>query len=65
MTSPEALAQLLAQAPRDCWIALSEDESRVVATGTTMEMAVEAAALAGVPDPVLLKSPKEWGPAAL
>jgi hypothetical protein len=59
--SPEDYARMLAKAPRDGWIALSEDESRVVGTGLTMEDAVSAAAKQGVDEPVLVKSPKEWG----
>ncbi len=58
---PEEYARMLAQAPLDGWIALSEDESKVVGSGTTMEEAVSAAAKQGVEEPVLVKSPKEWG----
>jgi hypothetical protein len=58
---PEEYAWMLAQAPRDGWIALSEDESKVVGSGSTMEEAVCAAAKQGVEEPVLVKSPKEWG----
>jgi len=61
MTNPEEYARMLAEAPRDGWIALSEDESRVVGFGPTMEAAVSAAAAKGVDEPVLLVSPKEWG----
>jgi hypothetical protein len=58
---PEEYARMLADAPRDGWIALSEDESRVVGSGSSMEEAVSAAAKRGVEEPVLLKSPIEWG----
>jgi hypothetical protein len=58
---PEDYARMLAQAPRDGWIALSEDESKVVGSGSTMEEAVSAAAKQGVDEPVLVKSPKQWG----
>jgi len=59
--SPEDYARMLAAAPADGWIALSEDESRVVGSGPTMEDAVSVAATHGVAEPVLIKSPKEWG----
>ena len=58
---PEEYAHMLAQAPRNGWIALSEDESQVVGSGSTVEEAVSAAANRGVEEPVLVKSPKEWG----
>jgi hypothetical protein len=58
---PEEYARMLSQAPRDGWIALSEDESRIVGSGSTMEEAVSAAAKQGVEEPVLVKSPREWG----
>ena len=61
LMKPEEYARMLAQAPRDGWIALSEDESRIVGSGSTMEEAVSAAANQGVDEPVLVKSPKEWG----
>ncbi len=58
---PEEYARMLAEAPRDSWIALSEDESRIVGFGSTMEEAVSAAAKQGVEEPILVKSPIEWG----
>ena len=59
--SPEEYARMLAAAPADSWIALSEDESKVVGSGPTMEEAVSAAAKHGVAEPILIKAPKEWG----
>ena len=61
--SPEAIRlQLLRSAPLDSWIALSEDESRIVATATTYSEVVERSERAGVSDPIILKTPKEWPP---
>ena len=65
MLSPEEYARMLAVAPANSWIALSEDESEVVGSGTTMEEAVSAAAKQGVAEPILIKAPKEWGYRAL
>jgi hypothetical protein len=62
---PEEYAQMLANAPRDGWIALSTDESAIVGTGATMEEAVSVAAKHGVEDPVMLKTPREWGQTVL
>lgn len=52
--------ELLKSAPLDSWIALSEDESRIVAVGRSYSEAVEKSESAGVTDPVLVKTPKEW-----
>ena len=51
---------LLNKAPLDSWVALSEDETSIVAIGATYEEAVRKSELAGVSDPVLLKTPKVW-----
>jgi len=51
-------AEVLADAPRDCWLALNEDETKVVGRGETVQEAVEEAKRAGVEDPVILWSPK-------
>jgi hypothetical protein len=54
--------QALRAAPPDGWIALSEDESRVVATGKTYEDVVQRCQEAGVEEPVLIKTPHSWLP---
>ena len=60
MTSRDPRLQLLRSAPLDSWIALSEDESRIVAIGATYAEAVENSENAGVSDPLLIKTPKAW-----
>jgi hypothetical protein len=50
----------LKNAPRDCWVALSDET--VVAFGATYEEAVRKSASAGIRDPVLVKTPKIWSP---
>jgi hypothetical protein len=57
--------EALRSAPRDKWIALSEDESKIVAVGATYQEAVKNCELAGVTDPVLIKTPKVWMPIAV
>jgi hypothetical protein len=52
--------EALRSAPLGKWIALSEDESKIVAIGSTCEEAVKNSETAGVSDPVLLKTPKVW-----
>ena len=52
--------ELLKNAPLDSWIALSEDESKIVAVGATFEEVSRKSDVAGVEDPVVLKTPKAW-----
>lgn len=54
--------EALRSAPLDSWIALSEDETKIVAVGATYEEAARRSELAGVDDPVILKTPKAWVP---
>ena len=56
------LSQLLHDAPRNCWLALNEDESKIVGRGETVNDALAEAEKAGVNDPVVLWAPKEWIP---
>jgi hypothetical protein len=53
---------MLQNAARDCWLALTEDESAVVGRGETPAEAVQEAARAGVKDPILIWAPKKWSP---
>jgi hypothetical protein len=52
--------EALKSAPLDSWVALSEDQTRVVAVGSSYEEAVMKSESAGVSDPVLVKTPKAW-----
>jgi len=61
----EARLQILKDAPPGSWIALSEDESRLVAVGATFQEAAEKAHSAGVSDPVITKTPEDWTPRVL
>jgi hypothetical protein len=56
---------VLTQAPTDCWLALNDDETRVVGHGKTPEAAVKEAQANGVDDPLLLWAPKDWIPQVL
>jgi len=60
VTAADVRLELLSKAPLDSWVALSEDETRIVAVGATYEEAANKSELAGVSDPVLLKTPKVW-----
>ena len=52
----------LRSAPLNSWVALSEDESRVVATGATYEEVVKKSEEAGFAEPILIKTPLQWMP---
>lgn len=54
--------EALKSAPLDSWIALSEDESKIVAVGNSYSEVVSKGEDAGVSDPVVLKTPKSWLP---
>ncbi len=55
--APLDLTEVLKDAPAGEWIALSHDQTRIVATAKTLEEAVRAAAEAGEKEPVVLKVP--------
>jgi hypothetical protein len=55
----------LKSAPLDSWIALSEDETMIVATGSSYDEAVRNSEKAGESDPVLVKTPKAWLPISM
>jgi hypothetical protein len=55
-----ARVEALRSAPPDTWVALSDDESRVVAVANTYEEVALASDRAGEPDPVVVKIPKVW-----
>ena len=63
-TNPKSDARLnaLRDAPLDSWIALSEDESRIVAVGTSFEEVTRNSETAGVENPMVIKTPKSWLP---
>jgi hypothetical protein len=62
MASIDPRLEMLRSAPLDKWIALSEDESKIVAVGATYAEAVKNSEQAGVEEPVILKTPPRWAP---
>ncbi|MGH9533024.1 MAG: hypothetical protein ACRD2Q_11585 [Terriglobales bacterium] len=61
----QARLEILRKAPLDSWIALSQDETRLVGVGKTYEECVAAAEQSGESDFIHLKTPPEWLPLAL
>ena len=47
-------------APINRWVALSADETRIVADGDTFQDVADAAERAGETDPVILRVPDDW-----
>jgi hypothetical protein len=62
--SPAAKARLetLRSAPLNTWIALSEDESKIIAVGKTYSEVSERSEQAGAADPIILRTPSQWVP---
>jgi len=60
--SPENQTRLalLKSAPLDSWIALAQDESRIVAVGSDYAEVSEKADAAGEPEAIILKTPPVW-----
>ena len=62
--STQERVKLLTEATPNTWVALSHDESRLVAQGDDYAQAVESAGEAGESDPILILIPHEWNPMA-
>ena len=58
----DARLDVLRSAPLNSWIALSEDESKIVAVGSTFSEVVTNSEKVGVSDPIIIKTPKAWAP---
>jgi hypothetical protein len=56
------LSATLANSSRECWLALTDDESSVVGRGDTSVEALAEAKRSGVEDPILVWAPKKWTP---
>ena len=64
-TAASARLAALSAAPLDRWVALSNDESRLVAVGETFEEVAAAAERGGEPDPLIIRVPEDWTPRIL
>lgn len=58
--SPEARIEALRNAPRNGWVAFSQDEERLVAYGNTYDEVVQKSEDSGVSEPVIVKVPPTW-----
>jgi hypothetical protein len=55
-----ARSEALRAAPLDSWVALTEDETRVIATGATYGEVSKRLDEAEVTDSIIIKTPKSW-----
>lgn len=62
MMSDEERVRILREAKPNTWLALSNDESKVVGRGATYAEAVAAAEKQGENDPLMIKIPDTWEP---
>ena len=60
--NPQARLEALRLAPLDAWVALSDDESEIVAVAKTYSEVVALSHKNGLTDPVILETPSEWAP---
>ena len=63
--TPDARSEALRKAPLDSWVALSADETRVVAVGASYEEVTAKLGRMGDTDSIILKTPSAWLPLAL
>jgi len=60
MNEQKDLSLLLRSAGKNRWLALNEAETEIVAESKNIDEVIEQAHRAGVNDPILIWSPKEW-----
>jgi len=58
-------SEALRSAPLDSWIALTEDESGIIAVGATYEEVSKQLDKAGLENSIIIKTPKSWMPFAV
>jgi len=61
----DARSEVLRNAPLDSWVALSADQTRIVAVGNSFEEVSAALDRLGDSEAVILKTPPAWLPMAL
>ena len=60
MMTSNARSEALRKAPLDSWVALSADETKVVAVGASYEEVTSKLNRMGDTDSVILKTPPAW-----
>lgn len=57
-----ARLKALESAPKNSWVALSGDESHIIATGNSYEEVSRKLDESGATDSIVIKTPVEWRP---
>jgi len=60
VASPSQRVELLRSVPEDSWVAMSIDETRIIAVGPSFAEADKAARDAGATDYFITRSPDAW-----
>jgi hypothetical protein len=60
MATTDARLEALTGARRNAWLALDEEETKIVGSGPTLKEAIAQAQANGVNDPVVVWSPPVW-----
>jgi TPP-dependent indolepyruvate ferredoxin oxidoreductase alpha subunit len=53
-------SEALRSAPLDSWVAIDENETRIIAAGATYEEVSQKLDDAGIDDAVIIKTPESW-----
>lgn len=61
----DARSEVLRKAPLNSWVALSDDETKIVATGKTYAELIAELDRIGDESAVIVKTPEEWFPLAV
>jgi hypothetical protein len=61
----DARLEVLRSAPLNSWIALSADETKIIAVGSSYGEAVAKSEQAGIDEPLIVKTPPDWSPLSI
>ena len=61
MLAAKDISGLLANVPKEAWVALSKDEERLVAYAAELQEAIRKAKEAGENDPIVIRVPETEG----
>jgi hypothetical protein len=61
----DARLEALKSAPLNSWIALSADETKIIAVGSSYGEAVAKSEQAGVDEPLIIRTPPDWSPLSI
>jgi hypothetical protein len=62
IASQDKILEVLREAPMNTWIALSEEEGKIVAVGNSYAEAAANSEQAGYDDSLIMRTPEVWAP---